>query len=91
MFEFDKAEENLNFENARKYFIKYGLSKQPFLKNILFEKRKNIYLYYGDLDNKYKEYAKSELSEFNITFLDGVGHRILQHEQTVKNLLKESL
>ncbi len=71
------------------YFLNYGLSKQPFLKEELLPLRHKIQFYYGELDAKYCEYAKNNLNQYRFQLLPGIGHRIIHQHQLVKDILHE--
>jgi pimeloyl-ACP methyl ester carboxylesterase len=93
IFKYDK---NIRFNSqdtvsAQKYFSKWGLSRQPFLLNDLLIHRDKIQVYYGRNDKKYYDYGCKSLTEFNVTYLDDVGHRIIQHHELIHKILRKTL
>jgi pimeloyl-ACP methyl ester carboxylesterase len=66
-----------------KYFENWGLSKQEYLKDKLILERDKINFYYGELDKKYVNYAKNELSSFNVTIVKNCGHRLIQNQEFI--------
>lgn len=91
IFQNDEKLETIHFENAQFYFLNYALSNQPCLKSKLLPYREHIHIYYGLNDGKYADYARMELSEFNLNFLPHTGHRILKNKDKILKLLGEAL
>ena len=64
----------------KSYFFNFGLSKQNYNLECLKRVKDKIRWVFGSKDKKYSDYAKIELYDFNISFLEGVGHRVLKNE-----------
>jgi pimeloyl-ACP methyl ester carboxylesterase len=91
LFAYDEHLMHPNFVAAAYYFKNYGLSKQPPLKEKLWERRGDIHFYYGEKDEKYCQYAQRYLSDWSVSVLPNIGHRILQHPKEVIKICKERL
>lgn len=68
---------------AQVYFHKWGLSKQPFLKDKLLEFRDRLHIFYGEKDVKYCQYALESLQDFNVSFIKDKGHRLINDKQLI--------
>lgn len=88
LFKWDDPIKVANLHNKDKYFLNYGLSKQPPLKEKLIKKKKNIKINYGELDQKYVTYATQKLPMFELRFWAETGHRLLQNKQKILDELK---
>lgn len=81
-----KADNFIEFNHYNKkilsqYFLNWGLSKQPYLLNILKIHKNKITFFYGEKDIKYRDYAHKYLNEFKVHFLPKTGHRVYQSEE----------
>jgi pimeloyl-ACP methyl ester carboxylesterase len=89
-----KHDKNIEFKLqnssvAQTYFSKWGLSKQRYMLPELRLFSSKIKIFYGLEDLKYIKYAKESLGDFNVTYLKDVGHRVIQHEELVSQILKD--
>lgn len=86
LFAFDRPVTLPHYDQdiLNKYFTCWGLSKQPYLKEKLVPFKDKVSLFYGDKDSKYKAYAQSELSDFDVTIVQDTGHRIYQSPEFTK-------
>ena len=89
LFENDKDQKLHITDRAPDFFRNYGLSKQPSLAPLLLPHKERVSINYGELDFKYSQYAKEKLGEFSVNFIEGVGHRILQHPNIVRKIVRD--
>ena len=80
-----------NFKQAYYYFSNYGLSKQPYLIDRLRPLNEKIVFHYGELDQKYCDYARKYLIDFNVCYHTDKGHRLLQDHELVESILMDYL
>lgn len=73
-------------KHLQKYFINWGLSKQPYLLESLKQHKENVFWFFGEQDKKYSDYAKRELSDFNVKIFPGLGHRVYQSEDLLNHI-----
>ena len=73
------------------YFENYSLSRQPFMLDKLKSYNDKVVWYYGSLDQKYSSYAKDNLADFDLRFIEGCGHRLLSNKLVQEQLIKEVL
>jgi len=52
-------------------------------------KDRNIHYYFGEFDQKYLKYAKENLNLEKWTTLSGAGHRIINHHELIREIIKE--
>lgn len=91
LFKDDLPLVSCNYINARSYFENYALSEQPFLTKILFKVKEQIYFFYGENDQKYTSYAKSELTDFKVEYIEKAGHRLIKQHEYFRQKLREIL
>lgn len=91
LFNRDQDLETANFSNASDFFVNYGLSKQPYLKSQLMDYKERVSIHYGEDDEKYKNYALAEISEFELQFWPKSSHRLIKNEELVKKILKDHI
>lgn len=76
-------------DTLRNYFLNFGLSKQKDYRASLIEHRDKVKWFFGDQDHKYCEYAKKELQDFDVMFIQGAGHRLIKSEIAQKLIKQE--
>jgi len=91
IFKYDKPINSGNFNNAQLFFKNYGLSKQPYLKDLLMDCKRKVFFYYGAKDEKYTDYANQNLLGLNVKIIPELGHRIIHHHNCIKQILREKL
>lgn len=91
LFQYDEKITEYNFANAILYFKNYGLSKQKNYHTLLKEKQEDISIYYGERDQKYCDYAKNKLGDYQVRYLSGLGHRLLAYPKTILDELERVL
>lgn len=91
LFIHDKSEILHRSKNDHLYFQNYALSKQPYLLDLAQKHKDKIHIFYGEMDTKYCDYARSELIGLNITYLPELGHRLLQAPNIIKKELGKIL
>lgn len=91
LFEHDQPEK-IRYHKEKLFTMieNFRLSQQEFLLPKLSPYKERVFFYYGNKDNKYFNYAKKELSDFNVDFLENAGHRLYQYKN-FQNLLNDRL
>lgn len=79
---------NQNFQIAPRYFERWGLSKQSYYGDELKHYKEKVQWHFGLADIKYTNYAKTHLNEFNVTYHDGTGHRLLQNKKLINQIFR---
>lgn len=74
-----------------KYLQLWGLSKQKYMRDELLKYKEKVFWNFGALDKKYCVYAKCELLEFDVHYIEGAGHRLLQHEDKVIEIITKAI
>jgi surfactin synthase thioesterase subunit len=74
---------------AADYFKRWGLSKQGYLKEDLLKYHNKVNWYFGEKDPTYFKYAKEELAEFNVGFIEAVGHRLIASQSLQNKLIED--
>lgn len=92
LFNFDEKLETKEFDKncVLSYFEKWGLSKQPFLRDELLKYKDKIKWYFGEKDFKYVEYARENLFQFDVHFIKNTGHRLLK-DKSFQSIFVEEL
>ncbi len=89
LFRYDEKSygSNASLDILKLYFTNYGQSIQPYLIDDLMKLKNEITFVFGLKDKKYCDYANESLIGFNLEFISS-GHRILQNQEAILDLLK---